>query len=286
MEDTADSMERRPFGRTEDLLPSIGQGTWGMERDRANSVRALRRGLDLGMGHIDTAEMYGRGAVEELVGEAISGRRDEVFLTTKVLPGNASSEELPRSCEASLRRLRTEWIDLFLLHWPSDHPLEETIDAFARLQQQGKIRRFGVSNFDVADLERAARIAGKGNIACNQVLYHLGERSIEFTVIPWCRTHAIPVVGYSPFGSGNFPPPSRGGRRVLESIAEAHGATPRQVALRFLLRDPLLFTIPKAGRAKHATENARAGLVRLSQDECARIDIAFPAHRRRDLAVL
>lgn len=271
-------MEPRRFGRADYLLAPIGQGTWGMERDRVASVRALRCGLDLGMTHIDTAEMYGDGAVEELVGEAISGRRNEVFLATKVRPGNASNEGVSRACEASLRRLRSEWIDLFLLHWPSEHPLEETIDGFMRLQQQGKIVRFGVCNFDVADLEKAVRIAGEANIACNQAPYHLGDRSIEFTVIPWCRSRSIPIVGYSPFGSGNFPP-ARRGRHLLEHIAKAHGATSRQVALRFLLRDPLLFSIPKAGRAEHVVENAGAGSVVLSQDECAQIDIVFPARR-------
>jgi diketogulonate reductase-like aldo/keto reductase len=186
-----------------------------------------------------------------------------------------------RACEASLRRLRTDRIDLFLLHWPSHHPLEETLDGFLDLQRQGKVIRFGVSNFDVAGLEEAVRIAGEANIACNQAPYHLGERSIERTVIPWCRSRSIPVVGYSPFGSGNFPPANRG-RRLLQHIAEAHGATPRQVALAFLLRDPLLFTIPKASRAEHVVENAGAGAIVLSQHECAQIDIVFPGPRPGD----
>jgi len=220
-------MERRRFGPTKVEVPVIGQGTWYIERgDRASAIAALRRGLHLGMTHIDTAEMYGSGAVEELVAEATVGRRDEVFLVSKVLPENASREGTVAACERSLARLKTEWLDCYLLHWRGQHPLEETIAAFEQLERQGKILSWGVSNFDVPDLEEARRIAGAGRLACNQVLYHLNERAIEHAVIPWCERHGVAVVAYSPFGAGRFPGPRTAGGQVLQQIAAAHGATP------------------------------------------------------------
>jgi len=274
-------MDRRSFGPTKRDVPVIGQGTWHLERARrADAVAALRRGLDLGMTHIDTAEMYGDGAVEELVGEAIAHRRDEVFLVSKVLPQNASRRGTVRACEASLARLKTDRLDVYLLHWPGDHPLEDTIAAFEQLHREGKIRAWGVSNFDVADLDAALEIAGPGRIACNQVLYHLKERAIEYAVIPWCERQRAAVVAYSPFGSGDFPGPRSKGGRVLQDIARAHGATPRQVALRFLGRRPSLFAIPKAATVDHAAENAGAGDLQLTDAELARIDAAFPRGRR------
>ena len=281
-------MIRRPFGWTAVPLPVIGQGTWQMERDgRRRAVAALQAGLDAGLTHIDTAEMYGAGRVEEIVGEAIAGRRHEVFVVSKVLPEHATFPGVLRACEASLRRLRTEWLDLYLLHWPSAHPLEDTIRALERLVQQGKIRFYGLSNFDVPDLERAVRLAGEGRVACNQVLYHLGERAIEHAVVPWCESHNIAVVGYSPFGSGAFPSPRSRGGRVLEEIARARGATPRQVALAFLVRKPLLFTIPKSSSVDHVRENAAAGDLVLTDAEIQRIEDAFPLGApRRSLPVL
>lgn len=270
-------MERRTFGWTGIELPVIGQGTWNMERDdRASAVRALRAGLDAGMTHVDTAEMYGAGEVEELVGEAIAGRRDEVFLVSKVLPSNATRQGTIEACERSLRRLGTDRLDLYLLHWPGSHPLDETIDAFEALVQAGKIRRWGLSNFDVHELEEALAIAGEGRIACNQVLYHLQERAIEHAVVPWCERHDVAVVAYSPFGSGDFPSPRSAGGRVLEAIAAAHGASARQVALAFLVRHPSLFAIPKASDPRHVADNAKAGDLRLTDEELARIDVAFP----------
>lgn len=271
------SIERRWFGSTQREVPAIGQGTWYIEsRDRATAIAALRRGLDLGMTHIDTAEMYGSGVAEELVGEAIAGRRDEVFLVSKVLPENASRSGAKRACEASLKRLKTDWLDAYLLHWRGQHPLADTIAAFEQLERDGKIRSWGVSNFDVRELEAAWKIAGAGRLVCNQVLYHLTERAIEHAVLPWCERHGVAVVAYSPFGHGNFPGPHTGGGRVLQKIAAAHGATPRQVALRFLVRRPPLFAIPKASTPEHAVENAGAGSLRLSTAEIARIDEAFP----------
>jgi len=275
-------MKRRIFGTTGKQVSIIGQGTWNMERDdRRAAIAALRRGLDLGMSHIDTAEMYGDGRVEELVAEAIEGRRGEVFLVSKVLPQNASRRGTVEACERSLRRLRTDHLDCYLLHWPGRHPLRDTIAAFEELRAAGKIRAWGLSNFDEEELAEAIRIAGEGKIACNQVLYHLEERAIEHAVIPICDEHGIAVVAYSPFGSGDFPSPASAGGRVLAGIAAAHGATPRQIALAFLLRYPSLFAIPKAARAEHAEDNAAAAEIELTEDDLRQIDEAFPRGRRR-----
>ncbi len=271
------SMELRTFGPTERRVPVVGQGTWNLEKShRAAAIAALRQGLDLGMTHIDTAEMYGSGAAESLVGEAIAGRRDEVFLVSKVLPQHASRNKTIEACEASLRRLKTDRLDCYLLHWRGRHPLQETFAAFEELQQQGKILSWGVSNFDVADLEEAAAIAAQGRMVCNQVLYHLRERAIEAAVLPWCARRGIAVVAYTPFGQDRFPGPRTAGGRILEDIAAAHRATPRQVALSFLLRWPKVFVIPKASTAAHVTENAGGGKLRLTAAEISRIEDAFP----------
>jgi diketogulonate reductase-like aldo/keto reductase len=278
----------RPFGSTGLRLPALGQGTWNLERDdRRAAVAALRAGLDAGATHLDTAEMYGDGRVEEIVAEAIAGRRDEVFLVSKVLPENASRRGTLAACERSLRRLRTDRLDGYLLHWAGEHPLADTLAAFEELAAAGKIRSFGVSNFDERELAEAVGIAGAGRIACNQVLYHLGERRIEHAVVPFCEAQGIAVVGYSPFGSGRFPGPRSRGGRVLASVAAAHGATPRQVALAFLVRRRALFAIPKSSRADRAVENAAAGGLELGADEIARIEAAFPlGPRSRGVPVL
>ena len=274
-------MQARAFGATGRDVPVIGQGTWNLERgDEAKAVASLRRGLDLGMTHVDTAEMYGSGRAERIVGRAIAGRRDDVFLVSKVLPQNASRGGTVRACEQSLARLGTDRLDLYLLHWPGDHPLAETVSAFERLRNEGKIRAWGVSNFDVPELEEAAKLADPSAIACNQVLYHLEERAIEHAVLPWCEARGIAVVGYSPFGSGSFPAPRGRGGRALEEVAAARGATPRQVALAFLVRRPSLFTIPKAVDSRHVAENAAAGDLRLDTSEIARLEQAFPLGRR------
>ena len=268
-------MEFRRFGSTKHQVPVIGQGTWYIDSgDRAAAIAALQLGLDLSMTHIDTAEMY--GDAEEIVGEAIAGRRNEVFLVSKVLPQNASLSGTIAACERSLARLDTDWLDCYLLRWRGAYPLEETIEAFDRLQSQGKILSWGVSNFDVPDLEEAWEIVGTGRLVCNQVLYHLQERAIEHSVIPWCEEHRVAVVGYAPFGHGDFPGPRTKGGRVLQEIAAAHDATPRQVAMRFLVRRPSLFTIPKASNPEHAAENAGAGDLRLTPAELAWIDETFP----------
>jgi diketogulonate reductase-like aldo/keto reductase len=279
-------VEQRPFGPTKRHVAVIGQGTWDLDRDdRSAAIAALRRGLELGMTHIDTAEMY--GDAEAIVAEAIAGRRDEVFLVSKVVPSNASRSGTVAACERSLARLKTDRLDVYLLHWRGRHPLADTIAAFEELEREGKILGWGVSNFDVPDLEEVWAIAGPGRLLGNQVLYHLQERGIEHTVIPWCEEHGVAVVGYSPFGHGRFPGSRTKGGRVLEEIAAAHQATPRQVALRFLARQPGLFAIPKASQTEHAAENAGAGELRLSDAELARIDAAFPrGPRPRELPML
>jgi diketogulonate reductase-like aldo/keto reductase len=274
-------MERQRFGVTKIEVPVIGQGTWCIESaDRRSAIAALRRGIDLGLTHIDTAEMYGSGAAEELVAEAMAGRREEVFLVSKVLPQNASQKGTIAACDRSLARLRTDWLDCYLLHWPGRHALAETIAAFERLKQAGKISSWGVSNFDVPDLETVIQIAGEGHLACNQVLYHLQERAIEHAVIPWCERHGVAVVAYSPFGHGRFPTPRTSGGRVLKEIANAHEATVRQVALRFLVRRSILFAIPKAASLEHIAENAGAADLHLTEAEINQIDQAFPLDSR------
>jgi diketogulonate reductase-like aldo/keto reductase len=268
----------RLFGTTRRHVACIGQGTWKIDESAAEAaIAALRRGLDLGLTHIDTAEMYGSGASERIIGKAISGRRDEVFLVSKVLPNHASRTGVAAACEKSLAHLQTDRLDCYLLHWRSSVPLEETIAAFDTLVRQGKILSWGVSNFDVQDLAEVAKIAGRGHPACNQVLYHLRERAIEHAVLPWCREHGSAVVAYTPFGQSPavYDGPSKPAR-VLREIAEAQGATPRQVALRFLLRHPETFVIPKASDAAHVAENAGANSVALSAADIARIDAAFP----------
>ena len=249
------SMEQRSFGMTRRQVSAIGQGTWDVAKTgRTRTLVSLRAGMDLGMTHIDTAEMYG---TEDLVGGAITGRRDEVFLVSKVLPEHASRTGTVAACEQSLKRLKTDRLDCYLLHWRGRHPLVETFAGFEHLERAGKIGSWGVSNFDVPDLEEAWSISP--NFVCNQVLYNLGERGIEHEVLPWCQEHGVAIVAYSPFGQGKFPGERSAGGRVLAEIAAAKGATPRQVALRFLLRNPSVFTIPKASNPDHATENAGAG---------------------------
>jgi diketogulonate reductase-like aldo/keto reductase len=270
-----DGMEWRSFGPMKRAVAVIGQGSWYIDSgDRAAAIAALRRGLDLGMNHIDAAEIY--GGAEEIVGQAIAGRRNEVFLVSKVLPAHATRKGTITACEGSLARLRTDRLDCYLLNWRGAHPLEQTVAAFDQLQRQGKILSWGVSNFALSDLEDVWKIACGGGPACNQVLYHLRERTIERDVLPWCERHGVALVAYRSLGQGNFPAVGTMDGRVLETIAAAHGATPRQVALRFLVRHPLLFVIPKAARAEHTAENAGAGELRLTAAEIDRIERAFP----------
>ena len=269
------AMKHKTFGTGGAGVSVIGQGTWYLDHaDRSRAIATLRRGLDLGTSHIDTAEMY--GDAEPVIAEAIAGRRDEVFLVSKVLPSNASRKGTITACERSLKRLKTDRLDCYLLHWPGSYPLEETVAAFEALKAAGKIASWGVSNFDVDDLDELLEVAGEGKIACNQVLYHLQERAIEHAVIPWCGQHGVAVVAYSPFGHDDFPEHRSAGGEVLQRIAEQHDATPRQVALAFLTRASSLFAIPKASRPEHAEQNAAAGDVELTATEIAAIDRAFP----------
>jgi diketogulonate reductase-like aldo/keto reductase len=277
------TMVYRQFGWTGVNVAVIGQGTWMIEGSRQaehRAVEALRLGLGLGLTHIDTAEMYGNGRAEELVGEAIAGRRDEVFLVSKVLPSNASYQGTLRACERSLRRLRTDWLDLYLLHWPGSHPLRETMRAMEDLVAARKIRFLGVSNFDVEEVKAAQQALTRERLACNQVLYHLGNRGIERHLIPYCAAQGIAVVAYSPFGHGSFPSPRSVGGRVLDEISRDHGRTPRQIALNFLTRHPGVFTIPKASSAEHVRENALGAGWTLADRDLERIEEAFSAPDR------
>jgi diketogulonate reductase-like aldo/keto reductase len=248
----------------------------------------MRRGLDLGMTHIDTAEMYGSGAAERIIAKAIAGRRDEVFLVSKVLPNHASRRGTLAACEKSLARLQTDRLDCYMLHWRGAYPLEETVAAFENLVRDGKILSWGVSNFDVADLEELAGIAGAGHPACNQVLYHLQERAIEHAVLPWCEARGVAMVAYTPFGQSPraFDPGTSQGR-LLQEIAAAHGATARQVALAFLLRHRNAFVIPKAANIEHVAENAGSAALTLGTADVVRIDAAFPRGKPgRDLPMI
>jgi diketogulonate reductase-like aldo/keto reductase len=280
-------VQDRPFGYTKTPVSVIGQGTWNLElAPRAEAIKTLQRGIDLGMTHIDTAEMYGSGKAEALTGKAIEGRREKVFVVSKVLPSNASRKGTLAACERSLKALKTDYLDCYLLHWRGSYELEETFAAFEELKAAGKIRSWGVSNFDEDDLEEALGIAGQGKIVCNQVLYHLRERAIEHAVIPWCEENNVAVVAYSPYGQMASPSPASPGGKVLAEIAAAHNATPRQVALAFLARKKGLFAIPKASKVAHAEENAGAGDLALSAKEIEQIDKAFPLGRPKSLPML
>lgn len=275
----------RKFGWTDLDVPVIGMGTWmieGRSRDaERRATEALQLGLDLGMNHIDTAEMYGNGRAEELVAEAVDGQREQVFLVSKVLPSNASYEGTLKACERSLKRLKTDFIDLYLLHWPSSqHPIEETMRAMEKLVDEGMIKFIGVSNFDVEQLREAQNALVKHRIACNQVLYHLAYRGIELELLPYCTENGIAIVGYSPFGHGNFLSSHSRGRKVLAEIAKRQNRTVRQVALNFLTRDSNLFTIPKAGNPDHIRENSGAvGNWKLTDEDIVAIDRTFPLPR-------
>ncbi|MEA3200951.1 MAG: hypothetical protein QOE90_2379 [Thermoplasmata archaeon] len=265
---------KRKFGPTGVDVPVLGQGTWQL-RDKGAALETLKVGLDLGMTHVDTAELY-RGS-EEVVGEAIRGRREQVFLVSKVLPSHASFEGTLRACEQSLAKLGTERLDVYLLHWSDgSHPIAETMRAMGELIDKGKIRWAGVSNFDVEELEEAKSALGRHRLACNQVLYHLDQRGIESDVLPWCKRNGVAVVGYSPFGSTNgFPSAASRGGKALGDVARRLGKTPRQVALAFLSRDPDVFLIPKAEKVEHARDNAGGGLT-LSKNDIEALDAAFP----------
>jgi diketogulonate reductase-like aldo/keto reductase len=266
-------------------IPQLGQGTWNMAEKsnlRRNEIAALRRGVELGMRAIDTAEMYGNGRSETLTGEAIRDIRDEVFLISKVLPSNASATGCVTACEASLKRLGVERLDLYLLHWRGRFPLEETISGFSRLLDQGKIAAWGVSNFDVDDMEELFTLEGGNACAVNQVLYNPEHRGIELDLLPWCRQRDVAVIAYSPVGQGG----KLLQNRTLQELAGVRGVSPAQIALAWCMREPVL-AIPKAGSVRHVEENARASGISLTASEFEAIDKAFPRPRKKQpLAML
>ncbi len=262
---------RLPSGHA---VPILGQGTWGMGEDprkRRQEVAAIRQGLDLGMTLIDTAEMYGNGGAEEVVGEAMAGRRDEVFLVTKFYPQNASPKRMIAACDRSLERLQIDRIDLYLLHWRGSVPLQQTIDGFATLQHDGKVRHWGVSNFELKDMQELVSLPGGSDVATNQVLYNVESRGIEWDLLPWCRDRGLPIMAYSPLGQRRLLR-----HRQLKNIAAGHGATPAQIALAWLLRQPGIIAIPKAGRPEHLKENRQALEIRLTEHDLNELDRAFP----------
>jgi len=264
-----------PSGET---VPALGQGTWKMgehDRKRADEIQALQAGIDLGMTLIDTAEMYADGVAEEITGEAIRGRRDGLFIVSKVLPSHASHEQTVRAAERSLKRLGTDRIDLYLLHWRGGYGLDDTISGFETLQKAGKIRHWGVSNFDVDDMKELIDLGGKA-VAANQVLYNLTRRGIEYDLLPWQAQRNIPTMAYSPIEQGRL-----ANHRELQQVAARHGKTPAQIALAFTLVRPDVISIPKAGTVAHVRENAEAADIVLSPEDLAALDAAFPPPRRK-----
>jgi diketogulonate reductase-like aldo/keto reductase len=255
-------------------VPAFGQGTWHMGDDRrraAEETAALKLGIDLGMTLIDTAEMYGSGGAEEIVADAAQGRRERLFIVSKVLPSNASQKGVIEACGRSLRRLKTDRIDLYLLHWRGSVPLAETLAAFTRLQRDGKIRHYGVSNFDLDDMQEWFALAGGDSVAANQILYNLSRRGPEWELIPWCRERRIAIMAYTPLGQGRMLQ-----HKALAEIAARHGATAAQVALAWLLKQDGTMVIPKATRREHVRENRGALDLRLTADDLAALDRAFP----------
>jgi len=263
----------------------MGQGTWMIEADeRVEVISALQMGVELGMNHIDTAEMYGDGEAEKIVGEAIKDIRKKAFLVSKVLPSNASYKGTLKACEHSLKRLKTDYLDCYLIHWREEEPLEETFKALDELERDGKIIGYGVSNFSVDDLEESIKIVGKNKIVCNQVYYQVGERDVEHHVIPWCEKNNMAVVAYSPLGQGAFPSESSPKGKVLNDIAEKRDATPRQVMLAFLLRHKNTFVVPKASKKEHVQENVGAADVKLSKNDLTLMNKVFPLRKpKREL---
>lgn len=260
-------------------IPALGQGTWQMaERAdrRAQEIEALRLGVELGLTLIDTAEMYGEGAAEELVAEALAGERERIFLVSKVYPHNASRQGVIQACERSLRRLKTDRLDLYLLHWRGGVPLEETVAGFEELRRSGKIRHWGVSNFDADDMEELLGMPSGDNCATNQVLYNVTRRGPEFDLIPWMAARSMPLMAYSPIEQGRLP---RGG--ALQAIALRYEVSPFQIALAWLLTRSGVIAIPKASSAEHVRENHKALEIRLTPEDLAAIDAEFPAPKRK-----
>jgi diketogulonate reductase-like aldo/keto reductase len=260
-------------------VPALGVGTWRMGENasrRRDEVAVLKLAVDLELTLIDTAEMYGEGGAENVVGEAVADRRDKVFIVTKVYPHNASARLMPQACERSLKRLRTDRIDLYLLHWRGSHPLAETVEAFERLKQHGKIRHWGVSNFDVSDVKQLAGLPAGSNCAANQVLYSLEERGIEWQLLPTCQKAQIAVMAYCPLGQGRLI-----GNSALASIARKHGVAPAAIALAWFLLRPGIIAIPKTSHAERMRENAKAADLLLDAEDVAALDAAFPPPKRK-----
>lgn len=265
-----------PSGRS---IPILGMGTWQMgerKRDRQTEINALKHGMELGITLIDTAEMYGEGGAEEVIAEAIAGRRDRVFLVSKVYPHNASRQGTIAACERSLRRLKTDYLDLYLLHWRGSIPLSETLEALQTLKQAGKIRDYGVSNFDVSDMEEARSLPGGQSIATNQVLYNLMRRGVEWDLLPWCRQHGVPVMAYSPVEQGRLLK-----NRQLQAIAQRLGVTSAQVAIAWLLHQENVIVIPKASSLDHVEQNRAALDLMLSDADLHELDAIFPPPSRQ-----
>jgi diketogulonate reductase-like aldo/keto reductase len=265
-------------------VPVLGQGTWGLgehHTKRRAEIAALRLGMDLGMSLIDTAEMYGEGEAEKLIGDATEGRRSEVFLVSKVYPHNATRQGAVNACERSLKRLKTDYLDLYLLHWRGSVPLSETLEAFRALKQAGKIREYGVSNFDRGDMEEAVSLPGGSEIATDQVLYNLMRRGIEWDLLPWCRDQRLPVMAYSPIEHSSSDQMGMLDRPELKSIATRHDATPVQVALAWLLRQDGVIAIPKASNPEHVRENRAAADLQLTNEDLSELDQAFPPPRKK-----
>ena len=265
-----------------DSIPVLGLGAWMMgetARSKQDEVQALRLGLDLGMNLIDTAELYASGGSELVVAEAIAGRRDEVFLVSKVMPNNATRKGTIAACEKSLKRLNTDRLDLYLLHWRDSVPLRETLDGLVTLKRDGKIRNWGVSNFDVDDMEELLALPGGKDVATNQVMYNLRRRGIEYALLPWSRKHNIPIMAYSPLDQGHLMRSSE-----LMHIAERNGATPAQIALAWVIRQPGVFAIPKAAREAHVRDNMKALSITLNDDDLAELDRHFrPPGKKKPL---
>lgn len=265
-------------------LPAIGQGTWYMGENagqRQKEIAALRAGIDAGLTLIDTAEMYADGGAEEVVGEALQGRREQVFLVSKVYPWNAGGQKAVTACDASLRRLKTDYLDLYLLHWRGNYSLAETVEAMETLIRQGKIRRWGVSNLDYDDMQELCGVTGGKACATNQVLYHLGSRGIEFDLLPWCQQQQIPVMAYCPLAQAGRLRDDLFNSRAVQDVAHAHQATPAQVLLAWAIRQPGVMAIPKASSVDHVKENAAALALQLSDEAIALLDQAFPAPGRK-----
>jgi diketogulonate reductase-like aldo/keto reductase len=261
-----------------DKVPVLGLGTWRMgerKAERAAEVAAVKLGLDLGIRLVDTAEMYGEGGAEEMLSEALAGRRDDIFLVSKVYPHNASRKGAVAACERSLKRLKTDRLDLYLLHWRGSVPLAETVDAFETLKKDGKIRQWGVSNLDAGDMDELAGVPGGKNCASNQVLYHLDSRGIEWALLPQCQKQEIMVMAYSPLGQG---PLLR--KAALKKVADKHGVDPAAAALAWVLRHPDVITIPKAVKAEHVRANLQALDVKLDDEDLRALDAAFPPPKR------